>query len=246
MNNIKKNGISIFYTVVFLFIFHQSFATVFTTINEGDFNNPIIWQGGQVPILSANDTVVISTCVNFFQDLFITGNTRFIIDANGFLCGHEDIFVSGNSVFEIFGKINYDTLKATSGHLNFDNNGQHNNGAVIIVGGTATITVNMFNKTNFPYICPCINTSVSPIDLSHQVFLYPNPSNSIVNISLSYKISTLFVLNVTGELLATYNDPITSTIDLSPLSPGIYFFKMRFHSGLEATCKLIMASTNHP
>ncbi|HNR19890.1 MAG TPA: T9SS type A sorting domain-containing protein [Bacteroidia bacterium] len=244
MNSKRKISISAFYSVVFLLCFNQAFPSIFTTINEGNFNNPFVWQNGQIPSTSANDTIIINNCVNFTSDIFVSGNTCFVINANGFLCGHEDIFVSGSSVFEVFGKINYDTLHATSGHLNFDNNGQHNNGAVIIVGGTATITVNMFNKTNFPYTCPCTNTSIQELNTIPNTFLYPNPTTSLVNIKYPNKISSTTIFNTSGKIIYKSNTNIPSQLNLTQLPSGIFYIKMQLYSGQTLTEKLIINSSH--
>jgi Secretion system C-terminal sorting domain len=225
-----------------IFSSHQSFSAVYSTVNDGNFNNPIVWQSGQVPSISASDTVIINTCVNFTSDLLLSGNTRFIINANGFLCGYEDIFVSGYSVFEIFGKINYDTLKATGEHLNFDNNGQHNNGAVIIVGDSATMTVNMFNKTDFPYTCPCINTTIENYGASYSANVYPNPTTGLLNIiPEKTNLTSVIAYSLSGQKVFEQSIKDLQQINISHLPKAIYYAKFFDAKGEVGNKKVVLS-----
>lgn len=76
-----------------------------------------------------------------------------------------------------------------------------------------------------------LNTGISSISDNIPFQVYPNPANDILMIKLGEKVSQadLIVLNVLGETLLKSkllsND--NSSIDLTNVSPGIYFLQVR-------------------
>jgi len=70
--------------------------------------------------------------------------------------------------------------------------------------------------------------------------IYPNPSRGIFMIESSQKISSIEVLNVTGELVFSVSgNHIRETINLSSQPAGMYFFKLRTEQDI-ATKKVII------
>jgi hypothetical protein len=61
---------------------------------------------------------------------------------------------------------------------------------------------------------------------SNSSSVYPNPVNTILNISATEKINSIEVYNMNGQLLLSENSPNAITkIDMSSFQDGIYFVK---------------------
>lgn len=74
------------------------------------------------------------------------------------------------------------------------------------------------------------NLSASEFALPTGVSIYPNPTNSILNISGLDKINTtnsLKIINMLGQKVKTFNsNKINETLDVSTLSKGMYFLSI--------------------
>lgn len=62
---------------------------------------------------------------------------------------------------------------------------------------------------------------------SSSITLYPNPAISSINIASQEEISTLQIYDVTGKLVINLNDNLgnKNSLDITTLSPGIYFIQ---------------------
>ena len=70
--------------------------------------------------------------------------------------------------------------------------------------------------------------------------IYPNPSNGVVNIkSEGIEIIQIQVLGLNGNLLQTIKKGKKNKLDLSHLSPGIYFLRLNSNNGL-VTKKIVI------
>ena len=67
--------------------------------------------------------------------------------------------------------------------------------------------------------------------------LYPNPTNELLNINSNISISEITIYNNLGQLLL--NAENTNQINVSALSPGIYFVKIKDENGQTETKKII-------
>jgi hypothetical protein len=84
-------------------------------------------------------------------------------------------------------------------------------------------------KTVFVYICPGIRENM----LSDLAFLYPNPASDFLNIKILKQLSSfrIQISDLSGRVFRTtdYRDApsrFTISIDISFLSPGIYFLRL--------------------
>ena len=72
-----------------------------------------------------------------------------------------------------------------------------------------------------------------------KVKIYPNPSNTIWNISHTTTIDSVELIDVTGKIIQNYNPNATQfELDGSSLSIGVYFVKIK--SGLDFTVQKII------
>ena len=71
--------------------------------------------------------------------------------------------------------------------------------------------------------------------------VYPNPSNGVLNIvnEGADKIASIEVLNLAGQLVYS-TSKLTSTVDVSFLSEGVYFVKIQTESGAIATERVLI------
>lgn len=87
----------------------------------------------------------------------------------------------------------------------------------------------------FPNMLAAINLIQQTLNnetfLENSVYIYPNPTNDIINIAIGFnEISTIEVYDIMGKAVVSENDFSTSNgeiqLNLSELSEGIYFLKI--------------------
>lgn len=71
-----------------------------------------------------------------------------------------------------------------------------------------------------------------------KIGLYPNPSNSFVQITSELEISSIQIFNVLGERMNTPSDLSNKSVDISALTKGIYILKIS--SGTSSLTKKII------
>ncbi|MCT8340618.1 T9SS type A sorting domain-containing protein [Flavobacteriaceae bacterium TK19130] len=71
-----------------------------------------------------------------------------------------------------------------------------------------------------------------------NVKVYPNPASDVLFIEASIPIATLQLLNVLGQTVHSASK--TSQLDVSGVSKGGYFLRIRFEDGASATQKIII------
>ena len=111
----------------------------------------------------------------------------------------------------------------------------------IIVNALGTYSVTVTNAQGCSAsdeIVIKLTTSNNEIELSKMVNLYPNPTSSIINIGLDYKINEIDIFNILNQKIKiNIND--TNAIDLSELECGIYFIKFSLENDITVTKSLI-------
>lgn len=96
----------------------------------------------------------------------------------------------------------------------------------------------------------CNIEAIDPVDgnLDLGMNMYPNPANTVVNIKLTgtFETSVVQFYDLTGKLILTntvtnefYNPTVSTQLDISMLTTGIYFVKLKDDGG-EVTKKLIV------
>ena len=67
--------------------------------------------------------------------------------------------------------------------------------------------------------------AVEAIDENHEIKLYPNPANDLINIE-SETSTSITLMNVHGQVLNTYPTNMNHQIDLTNLSQGVYLISI--------------------
>lgn len=71
-------------------------------------------------------------------------------------------------------------------------------------------------------------------DPDNSVKIYPNPTNSVINIISDFSIESIELYDIQGRILETHLESTnTSTLDISGKSNGIYFLKIKTESGIK-------------
>ncbi|MBM6499487.1 DUF7619 domain-containing protein [Flavobacterium macrobrachii] len=98
---------------------------------------------------------------------------------------------------------------------------------------------NIYFDYNFPIITndavTVFQTLSNPdFEIDKSVKIYPNPTNSLVNISGDFNIKSIQLFDVQGRLLQTtlLNDT-NATLDLTPKAKGLYFIKVISEAGIK-------------
>lgn len=139
-----------------------------------------------------------------------------------------------------------------------DNNGisVDPSGKYVYLGGDKESTVIFgsdtlegFGFAEYPFVarwkgdCDKIETTIKEITTSQELIsLYPNPCSAILNINFSSQLNIqnptfkIDIIDITGRVLSTYHLPLIAydfPIDVSLLSPGMYFIRINSGSGAE-------------
>lgn len=107
---------------------------------------------------------------------------------------------------------------------------------------TETITIDSIRIGNFD-LDPCTETVISGINSevnSIEFSVYPNPASDIVSINSPNDLSqtTITIINSQGILVESF-DSNNNQVDVSNLSPGVYFVNMISNFG-QATRRLVI------
>lgn len=121
------------------------------------------------------------------------------------------------------------------GAIDFPNGTGVQNGAEIpVTAGTYNIS---FDKSTGNY--SFTNTLSNPENAITQVKIYPNPTNTIWNLSHTATIDSVELFDVSGKTLQNFTPNATQfQLDGSTFSQGIYFVKIK--SGLDFTMQKII------
>ena len=107
----------------------------------------------------------------------------------------------------------------------------------LIIGDSVTNKAEIFFDYNFPIVTnDAITTfqtlSINEFELDDSIGVFPNPSNDIITIKSNTNISSLEIYDLQGRIVSTrVVDENSSTIDISSLKSGVYFFKIKTELG---------------
>jgi hypothetical protein len=91
---------------------------------------------------------------------------------------------------------------------------------------TASYALNY--RTSYNYQSP-LSLSKENFEIS-KIIVYPNPTNSILNIQIDEQINAVSIVAVSGRI-TTITSAFNNTIDVSSLPQGIYFIEVKTDSG---------------
>jgi len=232
--------------------FNYSTGTAFFRENNG---NTKVWGSTSFPSGTATlngPSIQISGGEWFVTFNRITGDYSFSLPSIGILGTALSGFTSEDIDLSTTDGFNYtiSNLSMTDGEAKFrkDNLWASNWGSTDFPIGTGTqdglniqITEGTYNVTfekssgNYTFTNALSNSQFS----ISSVAVYPNPTNSLWNLSHSTTIDTVQLMDVTGKMIQNYAPNANEfQLDGSLLSNGVYFLKIR--SGLDFAVKKII------
>ncbi len=110
------------------------------------------------------------------------------------------------------------------------------------VPGTASLDVyaeDLFNKKTYKVNYYIYYVGDEENDAAAMVSVYPNPANGELNIK-GLKNADVSILSSTGAVVMQINDFDGGSLDISQLSRGVYFVKVRLENNQEVTKKVVV------
>lgn len=114
----------------------------------------------------------------------------------------------------------------------------------IAVGDFITGKAAIYFDFNEPIITNTVSTevvenlSLESFNLAENIYLYPNPTHGILNISTGKDLQNVAVYSMTGKLLFQHTGNLKS-IDLQEFPRGVYFLKITSENGQAFTEKIV-------
>jgi len=112
---------------------------------------------------------------------------------------------------------------------------------IVNCAGCYTVTVTNSQNGCTSTAVHCVNPVSVEDNIKNSIFVYPNPSNGIVEFSGIKNGSQLLIIDITGKII--YTNKIVSEkykINLSDKAKGIYFYKMDYEGIIYDVGKLII------
>jgi hypothetical protein len=105
----------------------------------------------------------------------------------------------------------------------------------LVTGDSVNKSASIFFDYNFPVdTVPAVTTfaslSNSIFEFDNSISVYPNPTNSRININSDFNINSIEVYDVQGRVLETVLGN-SKTLDISGKQNGIYFLKITTDKG---------------
>ena len=146
-----------------------------------------------------------------------------------------------NSSNQVTARIKGNIAEFIFQNINLDSGGHGNilikirTKSTIQTGAIASKNADIFFDYNFPVNTGMANTTFAALnngsfELDKSIFVYPNPTSSIINIKSETEIKNIELYDVQGRILQTTVGN-SNTIDISDKNSGIYFLKISTENG---------------
>ena len=84
------------------------------------------------------------------------------------------------------------------------------------------------------------NNTVKIVKLDNKLSVFPNPSNGIINIQSAYKLNSVNVYNMIGNLVMVRNiSGNQATLNIETLTNGVYFLELNSYDGSVINTKFV-------
>lgn len=107
----------------------------------------------------------------------------------------------------------------------------------LVIDDTVLQRAGIYFDYNFPIVTNDAETTFAALnnpdfELDNSVKVYPNPTNSIINITSDFTIESIELYDIQGRILSTSIENRNQTaLDISSKSKGIYFLKIKTDNG---------------
>lgn len=208
------------------------FAITYTTIVNGNWNNTGCWAGGNIAPLQCADTIIIKHHLVLPSDLNLLSGAYLLIEANGGVCGHVQLFVNDNAGLLKYGILEIDVLNMSGGTVDLLPPGN------TIFTEYGLLTGGSFNNTSNFSVGPWFEcqmpeyqfvNAISNSFLEMNLQQYPNPATNFITIKTSDDSPNfkLVIFDDKGSIVYQ-NERKTKEcmIDISDLKSGLYFIEV--------------------
>ncbi len=219
---------------VFMIFVIKSFsaeASNVRTVSGGDWENPNVWSGNQIPINP--DTLFIAHYITVNQNFSINAPTVLFVEAGGTICGEYLMETLCGTYFINYGQVYLNQLKVKSG-TNY--NVIKCKTAVILsgcpTGSFYSLPPNGQIDVWPPVLCktPATNYLIAGVVTlqNNLLTVFPNPVTTNDHISLrgdgQFEVT---LKDVFGTCLTSLNFRDTTLIETYNLPAGIYFLEIK-------------------
>lgn len=205
-------------------------AKTYTSICDGDFFSPTVWDINEVPTLN-NDTFYISHKLYFNRssDTFSPNNTKrnFIhVTFTGFLCLSKDYYFCGTDLF-LQGLMYSKKLYVFNGLIHVKGGKMYSNTIVIYLGGKSIvdsagrITVDTKNRNCDSILpdpegvysskCPKANFKIDTVWVNDSVLSFSCTSNQLLTLNYKFKDTSI---RIASSSKFSYNIKDKDTVNL--------------------------------
>jgi len=96
------------------------------------------------------------------------------------------------------------------------------------------------NDVGPSYLITPILSSGDGIQNKETIAIYPNPSTGLFYVNATNQMSTVLITNILGETILSKQIKTNKVeLDLSNVEKGVYFYQIKYYSGLMTSGKLI-------
>jgi hypothetical protein len=221
--------------------FRDTIKSKYYSIN----NDTVFYQKNSVGISSSNPNYVYSSSIKFYTNLDSVASHIYFDQCTTSPPPSDTLFQSSQYCNQL-------TWRRTTNHdLDcFEDNsytseliagcGGPYHVAFIGIGGPASYEYRLtYFKKDTVSCGNAFSTNVDEINLLNSINIYPNPSNSTIQVSISNNISIkkYSISTVSGQIIGDYI--FSNIIDISNLKSGVYFFTFLSFDNLKITKKII-------
>ena len=183
-----------------------------------DINNPIKWKFPDIAFIPANGFLLV--WADDMDTTFLDHHTNFNLANTG-----DSIFLV-NAALTYFDSTSFSAMSTDTSFARCPD-------------GTGAFQLSIFPSPRAPNNCA---VSVDDILLSHYgISLFPNPASEqfMYVIDENVGIEKITILNVTGQVVKSLAPVQRNTVNISELTPGLYFVVVAGRSGVKRTLKLV-------
>jgi hypothetical protein len=220
---------SIFCTLFFKI---SLFALTYTTAVNGNWNNHGCWVNANIPSFDNADTIIIKHHIVLQSNLNLFNGAHLLIENNGGICGHVQLFVnSGSSVLK-FGILEIDALNMSGGSVDLLPPGntiftQYG----LLSGGTFNNTSNFFVGPWFECQMPEYQflSGFDELYANKKIKVFPNPSTNFIFIDLPVSTNFYEVVIFNDKGAEVYHKEVNlnqNIVDVTEFTPGLYVIQI--------------------
>jgi len=235
-------------TFILLLIFSVSAkALKITSVTDGNWEDSSVWSNGIPPGYTCHDTIEITHCVLFNEDIHVEEPGMFVIADSGKICGKHNIYCAANTEMDILGTVYFDTI-FSQGYL-YLHSVFPSVGHLIRLSAPGHAYSDGWSLIYFEFECSCGPDSFPPPPAADtiiteefqdtvQIDVGPIPFSDWIHVKVRGVIDDAYLTDDIGRLILKRKFE-SDEIQLGFLAPGIYFLNFIVADGRTFTKKIV-------